>query len=59
MSAADRYDLRIDTDAPAGTYQLLVGMYDSQTQERVPVTHNSEPVADNAIMLATIEVLPN
>ncbi len=31
----DRYDVGIPANVPAGTYLLAVGMYDSQTQERV------------------------
>jgi hypothetical protein len=55
---ADRYDIPIDPNAPVGTYQLLVGMYNAQTGERQPVTQNGSPVPDNAIRLATLTLTP-
>jgi hypothetical protein len=53
---ADRYDIAISSQAPAGVYQILVGMYDPATGERVPIDLNSEPVADNAIFLTPIQI---
>ncbi|MCB0166630.1 MAG: glycosyltransferase family 39 protein [Anaerolineae bacterium] len=53
---ADRYDIPIDANAPPGPYQILVGMYNAQTGERIPAIHNSEPVPDNAIRLDEIIV---
>lgn len=55
---ADTYAIPIDAHAPPGVYQLLVGMYDGQTGQRQPVTFNGAPVADNAIPLATVTVIP-
>jgi len=51
---ADRYDIPVDAQAPAGEYLILVGMYNAQTGQRQPVIHNGQPVADNAIRLATM-----
>ena len=53
---SDRYDIPIDANAPAGEYQILVGMYDLQTGQRQPVTQSEAPVPDNAIYLTTITV---
>jgi hypothetical protein len=55
---ADHYKIPIDPRAPFGKYQVLVGMYDSQTGQRQPVTQNSHPVPDNAIRLTTITLSP-
>lgn len=56
---ADRYDIPLDGNAPAGPYRLLVGMYNAATGERQPVTQkNGAPVPDNAIFLDTITVTP-
>jgi 4-amino-4-deoxy-L-arabinose transferase-like glycosyltransferase len=33
----DRYEIPVASDAPPGRYRLAVGMYDSQTLERLPV----------------------
>ena len=35
---ADRYDIRVPMETPAGTYRLVVGMYDLGTMERMPAT---------------------
>jgi hypothetical protein len=53
---ADPYTIQLSPAAPPGQYQLLVGMYQAQTGERLPVTQQGQPVPDNAIILATIEV---
>jgi hypothetical protein len=55
---ADRYDLSINPSAPPGSYQLLVGMYDPHTGQRLPITLEGEPVPDNAIFLATVTIQP-
>ncbi|HEX5415366.1 MAG TPA: hypothetical protein VFZ25_06855, partial [Chloroflexota bacterium] len=34
----DRYEIPIDTDAPAGMYQVIVGMYDGNTGARLPIS---------------------
>ncbi|MEW5960635.1 MAG: glycosyltransferase family 39 protein [Chloroflexota bacterium] len=53
---ADRYDLPIDPAAPPGDYQLLVGMYEAQSGQRLAITLDGKPVSDNAIRLATISL---
>lgn len=37
-SAREAYDLRIPPDSPGGTYQLLTGLDDPVTGQRLPVT---------------------
>jgi hypothetical protein len=34
---ADEYEITVDPDAPAGEYQIEVGMYSLETMERLPV----------------------
>lgn len=53
---ADRYDIPIAAGAPPGRYQILVGMYNSQTGERLPVLQDGEPVPDNAVRLGEISI---
>ena len=52
----DRIEVPID-DLPPGTYRVRLGVYDSQTVERLPVTTPSgEALPDNVIELGEIEV---
>jgi hypothetical protein len=55
-SVIDRYSLTLREGAPAGTYQLLVGMYDPATGERLPVFVDSQAQADRAVPLTTVVV---
>jgi hypothetical protein len=48
----------IPADAPAGEYQIYVGIYDVDDQERWPVTQNGVPVQDNLIMVGTFTLKP-
>lgn len=51
----DRYELRLQEGAPAGNYQLLIGMYDLATGNRLPaMRENGEPWPNAAIMLIDI-----
>lgn len=56
---ADRYDLSINPAAPPGDYQLLIGMYDPQTGQRLTITQNGQPIPDNAIRLVTVRIGPS
>lgn len=44
---ADRHELAVDPDAPAGDYQLVVGLYRPATGERVPLEGGG---ADHALL---------
>lgn len=55
---ADTYAIPIDERASAGRYQLLVGMYDSQTGKRLPIAQNGKSIPDDAISLTTIIIRP-
>ncbi len=53
----DPYTLTIAPDAPLGSYTLLVGAYNAESQERFPVFNaDGSPIGD-AIPLTTIEVV--
>ncbi len=53
----DEYDLAIDPAAASGDYVLEVGMYDSATLKRLPVTDGGKP-SDDRIILGTLHVKP-
>ena len=53
---ADPYTLALDHDAPGGLYQIVVGMYDAATMDRLAVTDGSgESVAGDAILVGELE----
>lgn len=43
---ADDYQLQLPPDAPLGTYQLLVGMYDLTTGQRLPISVDGQVIGD-------------
>jgi hypothetical protein len=51
----DHYDLALPPDLPPGEYQLLVGLYDPATGQRLPLLHDGEAVGD-AHLAATVQV---
>jgi len=54
----DEYELTIAPDAPPGSYQIAVGMYDLSTLERLSVTdQNGASLPDAQILIAGPEVL--
>jgi 4-amino-4-deoxy-L-arabinose transferase-like glycosyltransferase len=50
--------LRIDPATPPGEYPVIVGLYDPQTGERLPVSGSDANEWGNAIYLGTVQVLP-
>jgi hypothetical protein len=55
---ADKFLLEVSKTAPAGQYVLLVGLYDVNTGQRLPVTVNGARLQDDAIRLVNLEI-PN
>lgn len=54
----DSYDLQIPANLPPGSFTLAVGLYDSQTQERLPAKDaRGQPFADNKVPLRTFTVV--
>jgi hypothetical protein len=47
---ADRHELVVPLDLPAGTYQLLTGMYDAVTGMRLPTSE----VRDSILLTSVI-----
>ena len=54
----DRYYIPIFADAPPGVYRLLVGMYDSETSERLDIFASDGAPLGDAFGLADITVTP-
>jgi hypothetical protein len=54
---ADGYLVPIDPDAPAGVYEVVVGLYDGLTGERLPVAAPDGSESDH-IVLARVELRP-
>ncbi|MGD2148106.1 MAG: hypothetical protein PVH41_15555, partial [Anaerolineae bacterium] len=53
----DRYKIEVGRGAEPGPYQLSLGMYDSETLERLPVvTDAGERVLNDRIVAATVTV---
>ena len=49
---ADEYEIAVDPDAPAGGYQIEVGMYDPDTMCRLPIFDEAgRPLHDDHILL--------
>ena len=53
----DRYKIEVDRGAPPGPYQLSLGMYDSETLERLPVvTEAGERLVNDRIVVGIVRV---
>jgi hypothetical protein len=52
----DGYRLPVDPDTPAGTYQIVVGMYDGLSGARLPVFDAAGEALGDAITLQRVEV---
>ena len=53
----DQYTLTIQADVADGRYPLWLGMYRSDTIERLPLTVNGEPQPNSVYQLGTIEII--
>ncbi|MFQ5611705.1 MAG: ArnT family glycosyltransferase [Anaerolineae bacterium] len=51
---ADKFIIDVDESAPAGDYVLLVGLYDLNTGQRLPVVSDGAQLPDDAIPLASL-----
>jgi len=47
----DSYVIPVQTDAPQGTYHIIVGMYDPQTMQRLPVSGKEGQVQGDSVLL--------
>jgi hypothetical protein len=50
----DTADMRLPQELPPGTYRFLVGLYDPDTLERVPVV--ADQSGENAVLLETVTI---
>ena len=52
----DEYDIPLEAEAPLGEYFIEIGMYDSETGQRLPVLReDGERVPDDRILLGTVQ----
>jgi 4-amino-4-deoxy-L-arabinose transferase-like glycosyltransferase len=54
----DPYELVVRPDAPAGTFELEVGMYGAQDGKRLPLLGEGGHVQDVRILLGQVRILP-
>ena len=54
----DEYELIIPEDVPSGSYQLFTGLFDPETQMRLPVVIRGESQQDDRYQLPSILVVP-
>jgi 4-amino-4-deoxy-L-arabinose transferase-like glycosyltransferase len=52
----DVYDIQIFEDAPAGQYQLIVGLYDEETWERLRVVDGAGNPIDDKVHISDLEI---
>jgi hypothetical protein len=52
----DQHQVEIDAQAPDGTYQLLTGLYDGTTGQRLAVSGDVDILTENRILLTLQEV---
>jgi hypothetical protein len=53
----DTYTLTIPDDVENGRYPLWIGMYHSETIERLPLTVNGEPQSNHVYQIGTVEIV--
>ncbi len=53
----DPYKVLMVKDAPPWKYDIFVGMYDSATGQRLPLTSQSSPISDNRVWLTRVQVV--
>jgi hypothetical protein len=52
----DRYAVTLPAEAPAGEYQLAMGLYEWQTMQRLPVLDDAGQVAGDHVVLTSLAV---
>jgi hypothetical protein len=55
---ADEHVIPIRPDAAAGTYRLWVGLYDPETDQRLPAFVDGERQPDDRVLLSVVQVVP-
>jgi hypothetical protein len=54
----DTYGLFIEPGTPPGPHRLIVGLYDSQTGQRLPISSSLQPESKDFIELQPLEIMP-
>ena len=52
----DRYAMTIPPEAPAGEYSIVMGLYEWQTLQRLPVLDDAGQAARDHVILASVKV---
>jgi 4-amino-4-deoxy-L-arabinose transferase-like glycosyltransferase len=52
----DRYEIALDTEAPAGEYLIEIGMYDPDTMQRLPAYDAQGKAQGDRILLKTVRI---
>ena len=59
-TVVDTYTIPIPENTPRGTYQVVTGLYQLQTLQRLPLTEGKRnPWVDNGVTIFTLEIEPN
>lgn len=53
----DHYEVPMEKDAPPWKYDIFVGMYNTQTGQRLPVESLYAPLSDNRVWLTRVQVV--
>jgi len=54
----DEYDLIVDPQAPPGSYTIEIGMYDSNSGQRLPVTAVGARLDGDRLLLGMLQIAP-
>ena len=55
----DKHSLPLDQDLAAGEYALYIGLYNSETLERLSILASSEiPVVDDRLLITSVTLQP-
>jgi hypothetical protein len=53
---ADSYELFLPPDLASGTYDIYVGLFNPETEQRPPVHHEGQPQPGDRLLLTTVTV---
>lgn len=53
---SDSYELFLPPDAPAGDYRLFAGLFEAESEQRLPVEYEGRLQPDGRLLLATVTV---
>jgi 4-amino-4-deoxy-L-arabinose transferase-like glycosyltransferase len=53
-SIADNHGVKVPLETPAGEYRLVLGVYEPETGERLPVARTDEPAGDSLLLARVV-----